>query len=527
MMEKREAIRKLTKRARIKPDSPFILDETKLPQRIDHALGKIKIDGAYYRYYGAKLTEWITKVIHKGKKNEQEITVPELGEAIILETGEIISKYTKPKGLYFEFDSIMTLKSNRWNLDSIKSFNQKEFDKKIYSFEEVYNCFKKFYDDSMVYENEIWYKFDAVWDLTTYFNDLIDKFLIIKHEGISGTAKSKGMKISANLSFNGKKFLCPTPANYFRYRHNNKATILIEEAEKLFDQSKKQNMGDSELVEYLNGSYEKGNTVPRQNDKNINQTDEFDPAGFTRIGAINELKGALQQRSLPKYMIMAPKGDRRGNVEVPAENDKEYSNARSKAYICGLLFYRQYEKVLNEVKNNYNLANRQWVLSRPLLATARCVSPQLEEEIGNFISAGFERRDSIYDDKSWERILAGVLIDIYCTKEENFFITTEELRSLFVPKVSGTYTVTTIKVGMLMNTLGFSDFRKSTGTERGFELNFSDVCKILIRQGWSNKELINKRCQGCQGCKYRRETIIEICDTLLTPYTLNTPNLTP
>ena len=528
--KKQEAIEKLNEKAGIKKDidTPFILDPNKLPQRLNHALGKIKINGEFYRYYGAKISEWKKKIINKGKKTEREVMFPELSEVMVLEDGQIISKSTKPKGLSFEFDSIMTLKTNRWSLNSIKDFCNGTSN--IPTFKETYNSFKKHYDSSMVYENDTWYKFDAIWDLTTYFWDVIDKFLIIKHEGISGTAKSKGMKISVNLSFNGKKFLCPTPANFFRYRHNNKAVLYIEEAEKLFDQSKKQNQGDAELVEYLNGSYEKGNTVPRQNDKNINQTDEFDPAGFTRIGSIAELRGALQQRSLPKHMVKAPASDKRGNVEVPAENDIDYSNSRDKAYICGLLFYKEYGKALEEVKNNYGLANRQWVLAKPLIATAKCISAELEKEIGDFIAKGFERRDSNFDEKSWERILANLLIDIYCTKEKSEFLSTEDIKAVFIPKVDRTYRVTSIKIGMIMNKLGLSEFKKSTGEKRGFEMTFEKLCEILIRQGWTNKENIKKRCQGCQGCKFTSKMIELLCDNLLTPYTPepnNTDNLTP
>jgi len=504
----------------------FILDTDKLPQRIDHALGTIKINDKKYRYFGAKLNQWRTKKIKdKETGKEREVKFTEEVEALILEDGRMISSYLKPKDLFFELDSIMSLKTNRWDLSSIKDFTEGKLNKEDYTFELVFNSFKSFYDASMVFESSTLYKFDAIWDMTTYFNDIIDKFLIQKHEGISGTAKSKGMKISANLSFNGKKFLCPTPANFFRYRHNNKATLYIEEAERLFDQSKKQNQGDSELVEYLNGSYEKGNTVPRQNDKNINQTDEFDPAGFTRIGSINELKGALQQRSLPKHMIKAPANDKRGNVEVPTEKDPDYSKTRSKMYICSLFFYKNYQKALNEVKNEYGLVNRQWVLAKPLLATARCINEDLEKEIGKFIAKGFERRDSNFDETSWERVLANLLLDIYCKKEDSFFITTEELKEMFKLKIFGNYTITTIKVGMLMNKLGLSDFKKSSGTLRGFEMTFENLSKILIRQDWTTKENIKKRCQGCQGCKYTSNSIDLLNDTLLTPYTLNEKKL--
>jgi hypothetical protein len=522
-----KALERVTKEKKPNTNKPseensFILDETELPQIISHAMGTLKIEGEEIRYYGVKLNQNVKRIIGKGKE-KKEVIIPQKVEALVLENGQIISKYNKPKGLNFEFDSIMTLKRNRWSLDSIKSFVEGEYKKEDYSFKEVFDNFKKHYDRSMVYECETWYKLDSVWDITTYLHDLIDKFLFIKHEGITGTAKSKGMKISANLSFNGKKFLCPTPANFFRYRHNNKATLMIEEAERLFDTSKKQSTGDSELVEYLNGSYEKGNSVPRQNDKNINQTDEFDPAGFTRIGAINELRGALQQRSLPKHMIKAPKGDKRGNVEIPAETDIEFCNSRDSAYICCLLYYKDYLKALDEVENKYNLANRQWVISRPLLATARCISLELENEIGNFLAESFENRDENFDDKSWEKVLAVILVKLWCNKRGIKFISAQELNMIFSNSI-GKESFSPDALGKLMSKLGFSDYKKrnSSGTQRGYEMDFAKVCEILVRQNYLSEEIIIKKVSEVSECQYKEGEIREILsDTSLTPDTLN------
>jgi len=511
----------------------FILDTNKLPKIIDHAIGKIEIDGIKYRYMGVYLQEFVKEII-TNKGESKEIIKRKKSPSLILETGEIISPYTKPDGLFFEFESLMTLKENRWSLESINDFCTNNFNKEDYCLENVYNSFKEKYDNSMAYNNSTWYKLESLLGMTTYFNDLIDKFLIVKHEGISGTAKSKGMKIGANLSFNGKKFLCPNPANFFRYRHNNKATIFIEEAEKLFDTSKKQNLGDSEMVEYLNGSYEKGNTVPRQNDKDRNQTDEFDPAGFTRIGSINPLKGALEKRSIPLHMIKASSKDKRGNVEIPTEKDKSYINSRNKAYICSLLNYKEYEKALEEVENKYNLVNRQWLVSKPIIAMAKCISKELEEEIGNFLVRLFEIRDDSFDDKSWERILSKILVKVYCVHKNNQFLSVEDIKSLLSPHISGVYTLSNTKTGMLMVKLGFSDYKKNTGEERGYEIDFFNLCEILIKQEWLTKENIQNIVSLVSECKFTKESIEEWYSyTFLTPYTSekkeeeNTDTLTP
>jgi len=505
----------------------FILDDSKLPQRLNHALGFIDIKGKKYRYYGARIDERVEKIArNKNSKESYKYTTIQKSNAIILENGVILSVDSN-KGINFEFDSIMTLKNNRWRLNSIRKFCLGGLRKQDYSFKKIYEKFKEKYDNSMVFDNQGWYKFNPIYDMTSYFWDLIDKFLFPKHEGITGSAKSKAMKISSNLSFNGKKFLCPTPANFFRYRHHNKATIMIEEAERLFDNSKRKSLGDSELIEYINGSYEKGNTVPRQNDKNINQTDEFDPAGFTRIGSIKSLKGALEKRSIPLNMIKAPKNDPRGNVEVPPENDKKYSEIRDMMYICGLLNYKKFQKSLGEIKNNYNLVNREWVISKPIIAMARCISEELEKEMGKFLFRLFNIRDDIIDEASWEIILTKCLVKIYCLRDSEQFVSVEDIKNKFLYELPNTeYKVSNTKIGILMSKLGFSDFKANpTGSQRGYKLSFFKVMEILIRQDWLSIENIKNIVSEVSGCKLTKEFIHKwYTDTLLTPYTFNKNN---
>lgn len=501
----------------------FILDDSKIPQRLDHAVGNIKIGDKRFRYYGARINEFVIK-----KQNGKLIQTTELSPAIITEEGEIITENNKPESIEFVFDSIMTLKVNRWSLCSIKKFceEKRKTKKEEYTFEKVFNCFKKFYEEGMVFEDELWYCLLPLRDIKSYFWDLNEKFLIIKHEGISGVAKSKGMKIGANLSFNGKKFLCPTPANFFRYRHHNKATFFLEEVERLFDNSKKKNVSDSELVEYLNGSYEKGNRVPRQNDKNINQTDEFDPAGDTALGSINPLKGALEKRSVALHMIKASKKDDRGNIEPPTEDDPEYREARNKAYICGLLNYRQYEEALKEVKNNYDLANRQWILSKPLIALAKCVNSELEEKIGKFLTRLFEVRDDSFDEESWEILMAKSLVKIFSEYSEETFLSVESIKNKFIGELNShgqsQYNISNTKTGILMRELGFTKFKANpTGNQRGYRMDFFKVIEILMRQEIFRIENILKIVSEVSGCKYNEDKINKwYTDTLLTPYTL-------
>lgn len=507
--ELQEAKRKMIQKGLIPRDKfdQFILTDSDVPQQIDQAVGTITINGNKLRYYGAKLFEIIKK-----KGGKREVSIKEKVNALVLEDGRIISEYSKPKEINFEFSSIMTLSDNRWELESIRNFvNNKDPDQ--VTFKNVHESFKKHYTEGMAYEESEWYDLNALFDQLSYFHDLIDRIVIIKHEGPSGSAKSKGMKISTNLAFNGKKFLKPTPATFFRYRNHNKAMLCIEEAEKLFDDSKKQTSSDNELVEYLNGSYEKGNTVPRQNDKNINQTDEFDPFGFTRIGSIKPLKGALEKRSITNYMIKASKKDPRGNVEVPTEKDPGYVLSRNLAYLNGLRNYKILIKSLAEVKNKYGLSNRQWLVSRPLVALAKCVDPKLEERIGNFLSKLFDRRDNVLDEKSWEVKLSYILLDEFSNSKEDCFVSKIKLKNLFNEQAQTN--LSSNKITSLMAKLGFSMFdgRNSTHTERGYCIGFFKVVEILVRNEFLRIEditqFIGKKVSTLSVCPFTVDEIKE------------------
>lgn len=498
----------------INPDEQLKIDlrscfvwESVVSQEIDHAVGIIEIDGEKKRYFGATQSQELIKMIRN-----QPYTSIEKVPVIITEDGFIMSKTTPVKNTKFVFGTVMTLKKDRWS--NFKEFVFDDFKDTTYA--DTFNFFKGIYSQNMVYEDSRDYEFSALWDMLTYHQDLLDKALIIKREGVSGSAKSKGMKISSNLSFNGRKWLKPTPANFFRYRNCNKSTIYIEEAEKLFDTQNK-NSSDSELVEYLNGSYERGNYVPRQDDKDINKTNEFDPFGFTQIGSIKPLKGALEKRTITITMIKARMDDLRGNSEIPTEMDPLYVEARNCAYISSLLHYKEFLKALENTYNDYELSNREWLLAKPIIALASCISPELPNRMGQYLYEKFNSRDiSSFDETNWKFILANVLIKITCKTREEVFVNNLTLKTNFYENPNiGEYTkISTQGITTLMKELGFSPCRNTKGTDRGFYLSFLKVCDILLRNQTLTKEDIVKTLSDLSDCQFKDD---EICsDNLLT-----------
>lgn len=480
----------------------FILDKEKLPQEIDHAVGSIKIYNKKLRYYGSFINQ-IIKEDRKGEMIEKKKLVP----VLILENKEILSEHNKHlfNDIEFSFKTKMTLKNNRWALEGVSDFLKTEKYDDV-SYKEVFEEFKQIFKESMVFEKQEWYDVQALWCMTTYFQDFQDKSLIIKLEGASGSAKSKTGKIMANLSFNGKKFLCPSFASFVRYRNNNKASLFIEEAEKL----------DEELVEALNGSYERGNVVPRQNKDDLNLTDEFDPYGWTMIGAINKLEGALKKRSITQYQIKAKKNDKRAEIEIPSDQDHVFLNARNKMYALGLLKYDFYLNKYNSLEKPSDLHNREWVVSKPLLTMAFCIDKKLFHSISEFLVQRFYvRDDEDVQEDSWEFILLGVLLDLTKTSREEKFISNLDLRYSFLNSINESYSkISSHSITKLMAKIGFGDFkrRNQKGDQRGYFLHFFKVCEIGIRTELIDIKFLEKKMSEVSFLsdnRFNREEIIK------------------
>lgn len=449
-------------------EAQYVLDEKDLLPEIHHAMGLF--EGK--RYYGVTLKRKI--------RYDDGFKIKEI-PAIITEEGEILDE-TKEK---FTFHTVMNIK-NRWSNQGIKEYRRKNKVTLKKAYEEILKEYKK----HLVYEEDEWYVTDTLWDIATYFQDLLDKYLFLKHEGPSGSAKSKGMKLSSNVAFNGRKWTAPTPANFFRYRHFNKATIYIEEAERLFD-SKGQN--NDLIVEYLNASYEKGNFVPRQNDKDLNKTEEFDPSGFTRIGAINPLKGALEKRSLTKTMVKAPKGDKRGETEVPSQ--EYYQPIRDLLYNACLNQYKEVKKTLETIENNYSVTNREWNLIKPLLAIYHVIEPSETKKFGEWLSNKFTQRDDTYDEESWETKLIQAFF--YLTAHGEDFVSNKELVNRYCVErgdPDNENRISSKAVTSISKKIGFGRFmgRNSSGSERGYRLTFEKVFDLVLRNGYFTKKDIEE-----------------------------------
>lgn len=260
--------------------------------------------------------------------------------------------------------------------------------------EEIFNRIKKEgYKKFLFFHNPVWYDIHALWDIGTYFFELFNNFPILELRGVSGTAKSKVMKVSRFFTLNPTKIMVnPSEASLFRITHVNHPTKYIDEAEKLFLFIGGQ-WQSSPIVELINGSYTKGSAVPRLekfgNDFKIIYFYVYSP---TMLGSISGLRDATETRAITHIMTKAPDKDNRGELEPEDfEVDLIYQEIRNQLYIFALENWQLIENTYKTIEIK-TLKKRDLQLWKPILAIAKTINEQLYVRVLEFAEKVSEQR---------------------------------------------------------------------------------------------------------------------------------------
>lgn len=265
------------------------------------------------------------------------------------------------------------------------------------------------YEKFLVFNNPVWYDIHALWDIGTYFFELFNNFPIFELRGVSGTAKSKVMKVSRFFTLNPSQIMInPSEASLFRLTHSNRPTKYIDECEKLFLfingawQS-------SPIVELINGSYTKGSAVARLerfgNDFKIIFYQCYSP---TMLGSIAGLRDATETRAITHIMTKAPDKDSRGQIEPEDfEEEQVYQDIRNQLYIFALENWKKIEETYKTIEIN-SLKKRDLQLWKPILSIAKTISEELYQKVLKFAEKVSEQRkqDFITEGSTHYKILS-------------------------------------------------------------------------------------------------------------------------
>lgn len=458
----------------------FIYDENELPKDLHSVMGLWN----GIRYYGMMVP----------KKEVKDITTK---DGVFLFSKEIVSNklcLLTSDRKQLEVDHNFTdknklivsepplLRKNRMQLEKIELWLKKKEEFEFNLLEKI----KDKYKNSLYFNDERWLTLHGIWDIGTYFFDLFNKYPYIENVGLKGTAKTKTMRISELISFNGKYYLKPTAATLFRYVERNKCSLFIDEVENLFKISKGK-IEQDDIVELLNGGYQKGAVVPRWDKDNsgkwvLKEYDAYCPKQFASIKGLSGL-GALQSRSITHVHIKAPVKDERSQY-WPEEVDPFFRNIRNELYFWGLTHWQKVNENYQNMNKEFKLDNRDWDLWKPLLAIAKIFGEDCYKELGEFGEEVSESADSTsLESDKWEYKVIEIMIELLCMSEaQPCKITAEGIRINLKEKIQQSeYLPNNDMIGRFISSIGFKDFKKR-GNPNYFLLSKNKVREILQTQ---------------------------------------------
>lgn len=354
----------------------------------------------------------------------------------------------------------------RISYDAIREFVERKY-KKVDGYK-LFNSIKAQYEKYLYFISEGWYLVRALWDMGTYFFLLFKYYPIYELRGLMGTAKSKIMTISRLISFNASEELTnPTESTLFRDTHNNRPTLYIDEAEKLFITYKGKVEPDSR-AEVINSGYKYTGKVPRQ--ESIGR--KFKTIYYSTycpkvVASINGLFGATEDRAIVHTTTKAPLQDKRSEIE-PDENLPYWQYMRDDLYIYALQNWKQIKDLYDNFKEDVGLKSRDYWIWKPILILAKYINEDLYKKTLIFAKqqAEIKKIDIISEGSTEYNILKAIwelLLDqkIYAGK-----ILVSDISN----KLPDEFRPSNKTIVRHIDSFGFKDFKKKSNIGIGYEL---------------------------------------------------------
>lgn len=212
-----------------------------------------------------------------------------------------------------------------------------------------------------------WYDILPLWVIGTYFYTVFETYPYLALEGIKGTGKSKALRITTRMAFNGMLSAGLTEASLFRDVESLRCTLGIDEAESLKDPEKSQM-----LRALLNIGYYKGAKVPRQEKSANGQffTRYYEVFSPKIIGNTRGLEDTLESRTIKIIMLRAKSN--KGNI-LDTETSEKWNEIRHNCYCFALSYFKEIRNIYMNDPNVKIANNRHNDLWCPLLSIAKLI----------------------------------------------------------------------------------------------------------------------------------------------------------
>jgi len=354
----------------------FIFDETKIHRVVPFPL----FFSEDALFVGVTLPEWREVVNSKGA-----IIGQEQREAPLLISSQKkyfrISLNTQAE-MGVRFGTIPDTYPRRWSPSAIKAFLLEKSPPN--NIKVVYERIREEYA-LHISQSEEWHSVHALWDISTYFAQLLPAFPYLELRGLRKSGKTKIMELSSCFTFNATEILTnPSAATLFREVDAKRPTLYLDEAESLF-RIVAGRVEPDERVEVLNSGYKASGSVPRQ-EKIGNRfiTTTYGTFSPKMIASINGLRDALESRAIVHITRRAADNDKRGENEIHMSSSS-YQEIRNQLY---LILMQEWQNVLKNYdaleKASTGLKKRDFQLWRPLLSIAKLIDQSLYDQVLKF-----------------------------------------------------------------------------------------------------------------------------------------------
>ena len=385
---------------------------------------------------------------------------------------EITDSWKKKYNIEFNELPDKDIYKSRWDLDSLSSYLLG--DKNNIDGKEIYQTIEDIYRKYLYVDNEIMYTVHALWDIGTYFFLLFKYYPLMELRGMRGTAKTKIMGISRQITFNATEEMTnPTESTLFRLTEDNRPTKYIDEAEKIF-QIVKGKMEPDSRAELINSGYKRGGSVPRQEKINNKfKTKYYSTYSPTMIASINGLYGATEDRAIVHITVKPSIADKRGNREI-SENAKECLDVRNDLYIFALQNWEVVKKAYDEFEEIEGLKNRDYWLWKGILTLAKLVCPDRLDELIEYVKGEVDmKKIEFVDEGSTEWYILKSAYHLLASGKSELYLKD------FVNTFEGKWNIHQKSISRIMCNLGFATWKIRTKHGTAFRLDMN-VFKIVI-----------------------------------------------
>lgn len=253
--------------------------------------------------------------------------------------------------------------SPRWSIKSQEEFLRGEPPPGI---EDTFRKIKRLFDRHIEFLEPRTSTLMAVWVVGSYFHRIFTTYPYIHLRGEMESGKTKTLKLTAALSFNGELTVNSTPAYVTRSVHSNHSTCCVDEAERL----SRRDEDAQTVISLFNAGYCKGTYVGKAESRGVEQRWEpvrFEAYSPKMFASIKSLAPVLHSRCIPITMVRSADEHITNsivNLEAP-----ELQTTRDYLYHLAMTHFAEVRKAFQELRDP-EIAGREWELWRPLLAVA-------------------------------------------------------------------------------------------------------------------------------------------------------------